>query len=236
MPHLIRPFSDTLSRRSLTWHEGAGLSRVSSGADSLINLFLLLYTIERGSRRGYLTGRVKLQKLLFEAEKRMTKFGWVGLSYVFYRWKHGPWSPEAQWGLEWLARNGLVTETEALIEATDDGHGLLDDARELVESNQEIMKLIENVSDAHALDTGRTMEDAVYGTPSPATGELMDKVKPGEAVLEPLEKSKASKLFRIDDSWIETLDILLDKSSRESLQQAMNDAQQGRIKPYKPLA
>jgi len=212
------------------------LVKVSSGADSLVNLFLLLYAIERASRRGYLTGRVKLQKLLFEAEKRMTKSGWVGLNYVFYRWKHGPWSPEAQWGLEWLVRNGLVTEAEALIEATADGRRVLDDARELVESNKEMMKLIESVSDAHALDTGRTMEDAVYGTPSPTTGQLIDNIKPGETVLEPLEKSKASKLFRMDDSWVQTLEILLDKSSRESLQQAMNDAQQGRIKPYKPLA
>jgi hypothetical protein len=179
---------------------------------------------------------VKLQKLLYEAEKRMTKFGWVGLSYVFYRWEHGPYSPEAQWGVEWLVKNGLVTETDALIEATADGHELLDHARELVESNEEMMKLIENVSDAHAFHTGRTMEDAVYGTPSPITGQLIDKIKLGEAVLEPLEKSKASRLFRIDDSWLETLEILLDKSSRESLQQAMNDAQQGRIKPYKPPA
>jgi hypothetical protein len=179
---------------------------------------------------------VKLQKLLFEAEKSMTKSGWVGLSYVFYRWKHGPWSPEAQWGLEWLVRNGLATETETLIATTTQGHKLLADARELIESNKDLMKFIENVSDAHALDTGRTMTDVVYGTPSPRTGQLIDETKLGETVLEPLEKSKASRLFRIDDSWIETLEILLDKSSRESLQQAMNDAQQGRIEPYKPLA
>jgi hypothetical protein len=196
----------------------------------------LLYTIERASRRGYLTGRVKLQKLLFEAEKRMTQSGWLGLSYVFYRWKLGPWSPEVQWGLEWLVRNELVTEADALIETTADGRRLLDDTRELIESNKEMLNLIENVSQIHALDTGRTIADAIYGTPSPATGQLMDEIRHGEVVLEPLEKTKASNSFRIDDSWIETLDILLDKDSRESLRQAMNDAHQGRVQPYKPLA
>jgi len=208
---------------------------ISSLDDALLNLFLVLYAVESSSRRGYLYGRVKLQKLLFEAQKRMTERRLRALTYVFYRWKHGVYSPELDWGVKWLSKNGLVNVTEKGIEITETGRSLLREARELLELNKETVAIIDRMSEIYPFETGKIMKAKAYGTPAPATRALIEDVKKGEIVLNPLEDSKASKHFLIDHSWIRTLEILLEKESRESIEKAMSDARQGRIEPYRPV-
>jgi len=200
-----------------------------------VNLLLLLYTIERSSRRGYLYGRVKLQKLLHEAEKRMMAVGLRAFSYVFYRWKHGAYSPEADWGLEWLEKGGLVRVTDREIATTAEGRILLEDVKQLLDRNKTTLKIIDKVAEVHALDTGKIMKAITYGTPVPELAKRIEDVGKGEVVLRPVDKSRASSLFLIDDREIETLEILLDKESRKSLQEAMDDARQGRVTPFKPV-
>jgi len=165
----------------------------------------------------------------------MTQLGVRALTYVFYRWKLGPWSLEADWGLDWLKRNGLVDTDDQGIKVTATGRKLVKDAKEVLERNKEIVNIIDKVSEIHAIDTGKVMKALAYGIPAPSSGKLIEDVEKGEVVLQPLDSSTASKLFLADDSWIETLELLLDKKSRESIEEAMEDARQGRIQPYRPV-
>jgi len=178
---------------------------------------------------------VKLQKLLHEAEKRMMAAGLRAFSYVFYRWKHGAYSPEADWGLEWLEKGGLVKVTDREIATTAEGRKLLEDVKQLLDRNKKTLEIIDKVAEVHALDTGKTMKAIAYGTPVPELAKRIEDVEKGEVVLRPVDKSRASSLFLIDDREIETLEILLDKESRESLQEAMDDARHGRVTPFQPV-
>jgi len=200
-----------------------------------VNLLLLLYTVECSSRRGYLYGRVKLQKLLHEAEKRMMAVGLRAFSYVFYRWKHGAYSPEADWGLEWLEKDGLVEVTDREIMTTAEGRKVLEDVKQLLDKNKKTLEIIDKVAEVHALDTGKIMKAIAYGTPVPELAKRIKDIEKGEVVLRPVDKSRASSLFLIDDREIETLEILLDKQARESLQEAMDDARHGRVTPFQPV-
>lgn len=200
-----------------------------------MNLLLLLYTVECSSRRGYLYGRVKLQKLLHEAEKRMMAVGLRAFSYVFYRWKHGAYSPEADWGLEWLEKDGLVEVTDREIMTTAEGRKVLEDVKQLLDRNKKTLEIIDKVAEVHALDTGKIMKAIAYGTPVPELAKRIKDIEKGEVVLRPVDKSRASSLFLIDDREIETLEILLDKQARESLQEAMDDARHGRVTPFQPV-
>jgi len=204
--------------------------------DVVLNLFLLLYAIESASQRGRLYGRVKLQKLLFEAERRMNNVGLRAFAYVFRRWEHGPYSLEADQGLDWLVKNGLVNLTDESIKTTATGQHLLKEARELLEKNREVLAIIDRVSEVHAPDTGKIMKAMAYGTSAPISGKLIRDVEKGEILLQPLDRSRASKLFLVDTSWIETLEILLDKESRQAIEEAMSDAGRGRITRYRPAA
>jgi len=200
-----------------------------------VNLLLLLYTVECSGRRGYLYGRVKLQKLLHEAEKRMMAVGLRAFSYVFYRWKHGAYSPEADWGLEWLEKGGLVEVTDQEIMTTAEGRKVLEDVKQLLDRNKKTLEIIDKVAEVHALDTGKMMKAIAYGTPVPELAKRIKDIEKGEVVLRPVDKSRASSLFLIDDREIETLEILLDKEARESLQEAMDDARHGRVTPFQPV-
>lgn len=206
---------------------------ISSHRDAIVNLLLLLYAVRSSSRRGYLYGRVKLQKLLFEAQKRMLDLRLRGLSYVFYRWKHGAYSPEAEWGLKWLERNGLVEVVDHRIEITSKGSKVLESVRDLIDRNGETMKIIDKVAEIHALDTGKVMKAIAYGTPSLELGKRIGEVEKGEVVLRPLDKATAPRFFLIDDVEIETLEILFDREARDSIEEAMDDVRHGRVTPFK---
>lgn len=165
----------------------------------------------------------------------MMAVGLRAFSYVFYRWKHGAYSPEADWGLEWLEKGGLVRVTDREIATTAEGRILLEDVKQLLDRNKTTLKIIDKVAEVHALDTGKIMKAITYGTPVPELAKRIEDVGKGEVVLRPVDKSRASSLFLIDDREIETLEILLDKESRKSLQEAMDDARQGRVTPFKPV-
>ena len=212
-----------------------GLVEISSHKDAIVNLFLLLYAISSSSRRGYLYGRVKLQKLLYEAQKRMMEKGLRAFSYVFYRWKHGAYSPEADWGLNWLERNGLVEIADEGISITHEGIEVLEGVKGLLDRNMEAAKIIQQVAEVYALDSGKVMKAMAYGLPSPESGKRIGDAERGEVVLRPLDKEKAPRFFLADDPEIETIEILLDKESRESIEEAMNDARQGRVAPFKSV-
>jgi len=192
---------------------------IPSRTDALVNAFLVLHVIVEASRRGVIHGRTKLMKLLYEVERELTRKNLRALSLTFIKWKYGPWSPEAQIDLKCLVENGLAVEDETTreIHPTPEGARVIESARELMDKNQVLMEVINRVLEVHARDTGTVMKRRAYDTPVLEKGELVKQLKKGETLLVPVTLERASRFFLIDDSWLDTIDLMIEKESREAL-------------------
>jgi hypothetical protein len=188
---------------------------IPSAKDALVNLFMTLYVVFEASKRGEVDGRVKLMKLLQKTEEELTKKNMRGPSFVFYKWEHGAWSPEAQIDLQLLIKNGLVAEDESrhLIMPTGQGIALIDKSRRIIEKNRELLEVVNRVLASHVQYRSYQLRALTYGTPSlESDKKLIAEMRKGEVVLSPVEQERASKFFLIDDTW---LDALADTTSAE---------------------
>jgi len=196
---------------------------IPSRREALVNAFLVLYVIVEASRRGLIHGRTKLMKLLYEAERELTRKNLRALSLTFIKWKYGPWSPEAQIDLKCLVDNLLVVEDQTTreIHPTPKGLEVLKSARELLDKNRVLIEVVNRVLQVHALDTGTVMKRRAYDTPVLEKGELVEELKKGEVLLMPVNVEKASRFFLIDDPWLETIDLMIEKESRDALEEIL---------------
>lgn len=206
--------------------------------DRLTNRLFALYVIEKASRRGTLTGKVKLMKLLYEAQEEMGKAGIRGFAYQFYRWDYGPLSNDALSDLEWLVGNELAYYREDPWEVgfTARGEQVLKECHTLLEQNQPILALVDKVVERHLLETGRTLREEVYDRYIPGESRRVRQAEMGELLLEPVPREKANQVIKMDEEWEETLALLLSKKSMEALKKSQEDVRQGRTARYVPLS
>jgi hypothetical protein len=195
---------------------------IPSPKDALVNLFMTLYVIFEATKRGEIDGRVKLMKLLQKAEEELTKKSMRGPSFVFYKWRHGAWSPEAQIGLQLLTGNGLVSEdkTMHLIMPTVRGIELINNSRNIIEKNRELLDIVNRVLASHVQYKSYQLRALTYGTPSLEDArKLIEQIKQGEVVLKPTPEEKASKFFLVDDDWLDRVAMSVSSEFQELLQQ-----------------
>jgi hypothetical protein len=191
---------------------------VPSAKDALVNFFITHYVIFEATKRGEIDGRVKLMKLLQKAEEELTKKGMRGPSFVFYKWEHGAWSPEAQLDLELLTNSGLVSEDKERhqINPTKDGIELITASREIIEKNRELLEIVNRTLASHVSYRSWQLKTLTYGTPSlEGDRKLIGDIAKGEVVLRPVEESKASKFFLVDDDWLDKLSMIASKEFRD---------------------
>lgn len=209
---------------------------IPSSKDALVNLFMTLYVIFEATKRGEIDGRVKLMKLLQKVEEELTKKNLRGPSFVFYKWKHGAWSPEAQIGLQLLTESGLVSEdpTTHLIMPSRRGVELINKSHDVTEKNHELLEIVNRVLASHVQYKSYQLKALTYGTPS-LEGEkkLIEQITQGEVVLKPVPEEKASKFFLIDDDW---LDKVAFSSSREFHELVTQIDEKPNLSDYKPLS
>jgi hypothetical protein len=211
---------------------------IPSPKDTLVNLFMTLYVIFEATKRGEIDGRVKLMKLLQKAEEELTKRTMRGPSFVFYKWEHGAWSPEAQFDLELLARSGLVSENKErhLINPTKQGLELIKSSHDIIEKNRELLNVVNRTVASHVQYRSWQLKALTYATPS-LEGErkLIGEIAKGEVVLRPIDESKASKFFLIDDDWLDMLSMLASNEFREMVSQVKEQPDLAQYAPLKLL-
>lgn len=204
--------------------------------ETLTDRLLMLFLIVESENHGWkISGKVKLLKLLYLSESRMIRDKKKGFNFGFYRWDYGPMSNDALQDLDQLSENGLLEKSQYAFSTTSRGRQLLKSCSTLFSRNEEFLEYIRKVIREFGPYTGKNIKTVVYGIPKTGERKLIRKTKHGEELLRKLLTKEAKKRFVIDDEWVETLSILLDKEAYESLQRGIQDVNEGRITKYKLL-
>ncbi len=195
--------------------------------EAIIDKVLLLYLIKKAEEKGRIWGITKLMKLVFFAEREMVKDKVKGFNYNFYRWHLGPFTPEVYEDLEYLIENELVAEQEG-IGVTNQGGEVLMELEDLLKENKGVLEYIENLMGKYACEgTDELMKSAYESEVELMPFKIKAKVRDvpiGYDLLTKLGETEARDAFEIDDAWLETLDIILDKQAYGSLKEAMESA------------
>jgi uncharacterized phage-associated protein len=185
----------------------------------VVDRLLTLYLYNKVSERGRMWGDVKLQKLIFLSEKEMINQQKAGYNYKFFRWEHGPMSKGVYEDHEFLQTHGLVSEESMGI--TEDGESLLDSASDLLSQNIDFLHTIDEVVDKYGTLSGAKLKQVVYDIEvSPLTRSesfRVEDIPEGVDIFFPLPDDFVEEQFTIDEGWVETLDIMFTKESREGL-------------------
>jgi uncharacterized protein YwgA len=203
--------------------------------DSIVNRLLLLYMIAQTIKQGYIKGKVKLMKMVYLSQEKMVKNRLRGFNYTFYKWKYGPMSDRVLEDFESLVAAGLITPPPGSAGLTNEAREILKTCRELFDRNREILATIDKTVNEYAPYNGRQIKLVVYGRPILGEKKGVELGEVGEVLLTGISEKEAVCNFLIDEEWLETLDILLDKEARESLQRGIEDARQGRVSKYIPM-
>lgn len=193
----------------------------------IIDRLQLLYIYDKVSEIGRVTGDVKLQKLVFMSEKSMMERDAKGLHYKFFRWDHGPMSKEVYEDREFLEENDLVSDYTGKI--NNRGRDVLEQTREIFENNRSFKRDIDEVIDEYGRFSGSALKQIVYDvevTPLTIGRSLrVEDIPPTTDIYFPIPDELTEEQFEVSDDWIETLEILMTSSSRESLDRSILKAQ-----------
>lgn len=193
----------------------------------IIDRLLLLYLYFRVSESSRITGDVKLQKLAFLSEKSMIERQANGFHYKFFRWEHGPMSKEVYEDREYLEENELVSDYTGKINKR--GREVIDQAEEVLLNNSDFIQDIDSVIEEFGNYSGAALKNIVYDvevTPLTMARPLrVEDIPPTTDIFFSIPEELAEEHFDISDDWIETLDILMNDESRESLDRSIKMAQ-----------
>lgn len=209
---------------------------VPSPQDALVNLFLTLYTVYEASKRGEVDGRVKLMKLLQRTEEELTKKRLRGPSFVFYKWEHGAWSPEAQFDMQLLREREFISENEELhqITVTRAGRDIVDKSKDAIQINRQLFDLVDRVLASNVQYKSWELRAITYATPSlEADRKLIGEIEKGKIVLSPVTREEASKVFLIEDKWLGMMSDFFSEEIHELIEEI---PEKPNPKDYAPLS
>ena len=201
--------------------------------ERVTNILLLLYLIEKTNRIGEVENELKLQKLVFLAQKRLVEKKLKAFSYNFFRWLKGPFSKNLRIDLTTLLQSHFITMTPAGIELTRKARELLNNCSELLDRNQGFLKDIDSTVDCFSKYSPDKIKEFVYSMKVvvPRIRQLMSikNIPPSQLILFKTSDKKARSIFFIDNSWLATLELSFDIEAIESLEKAIDDAVEGRV-------
>lgn len=203
---------------------------VRSNQQKIIDILLTLYAINFASKKDIKIGLLILQKVLFLSALELKNIGYLALGQAFYRWDYGPMSDEVYKDMEQLSSLGLIDETEGL-KLTDNAGRVLDDCKEIFEDNKSFVNSIKKI--ALSVESIDELLEKVYDL-TVYVEELDEEMRirdipEGTEMLTPLWKDEASKIFKLDPSWVATLDILLDPEADKAAFNALEKAKKGKF-------
>jgi len=196
---------------------------------TLINRLLLLYLIDDAKQYKPIP-ITKTHKLAYLAQKEMNKKSEKGFSYYFKKLSKGPFSDGIGRDVDWLEEAQLlgaeVYEDHEFFYATQHGHTVLTDFKEMFERNKSFTSIINAVNHKYAHYNSQQLVRLVHGQKNPVQPKItIHETLHGEAILFYLNDEVAKKKFDITEEEEESLDIYLDKQSYDSAVAARISAQ-----------
>jgi uncharacterized phage-associated protein len=202
--------------------------------EEAVDRLLLLYLIDYAHKMRSLWGKTKLEKLVYCAQYSMSTEKTKGFNYFFYKWKFGPFSKEIYEDLEQMKENRLILTKEFQdLQPTPIGTKVIDDCKEIFKQNHDIINHIDCIVKEFKNYTADAIKDEIYGMV--ILGQKQKRVGDAdleEPLLQKLPLQEAKRVFQIDRSWLETLEIMFSGEFYESIIKARSDP---RTVPYEPL-
>jgi len=203
----------------------------------LTDRLLMLFLIDQTQRKGYqITGKVKLMKMIFQAQTKMVKDKVKAFDYSFYRWDFGPMSNGVLKDLECMVNNELLEKQGTYIFVSNRGREALKQFSELLQRNQEILEYLNRTINEFAPYSGRAIKEATYDISLQSEKKLIRYAKPSDQILGKIEQDNAKSWFLLDDDSEESLSLLMDKEACKALERGIADARAGKIQKYQPLS
>lgn len=195
------------------------------------NVVLLLYTIQKTNEKSALEDNLKVQKLVFLSQKQHISKKMNGFAYLFLRWHKGPFSKDLNNDLVLLRQMKFLRWGDDKIELTGNGKGLLESCNEILEENKNFLSVIDKIIDEYGHFTPDDLKERVYQmkifVPKDRKIMKIEEIPPKKLMLYGLSDDKTKTRFNIRESWVDTLEVLLDEEAIDLLEQAQKDAKEG---------
>jgi len=170
-----------------------------SQRESISDKLLLLYTLDKFR----FTGKTKLHKAVFFAEKSTNEKKLKIFNFDFVRYDFGEYSNELQCDYRELVNSGLVFDTKP-IEVSQEGKELLKRFNNIFNRNKLLINQIEPIIE-HIVSLPLDRVKEIAYTKVIINGIAVGKMKSMEPVLNKLNEDVAEIKFDIENKYIENL-------------------------------
>ena len=203
--------------------------------DRVVNNLLLLYLIDKTNEIGNMEDNLKVQKMVFLAQKDLIKRRLKAFAYNFFRWDQGPFSADLNNDLVKLARNDFLRweSWNKKMYLTKDGKGLLDACKEAFEENEVFLRSIDAIIGKFAEVEPEAIKNEVYGmrlmVPKIRKQMVIREIPHRQLILFRPSMKRMRREFKISDDWLATLEVAFDEEAVATVRKAYSDAKEGNV-------
>ena len=201
--------------------------------DRIRNILLLMYLIQKTDEKFVVEDNLKIQKLVFLSQKKLTARKMNGFAYLFFRWLKGPFSGDLNNDIVLLKQMKFLRWGDDKIELTEEGKHILKGLYEVMENNKGFSDVIDNIIEEYGSLSPEEMKEKVYQmkilVPKVRKVMRIEEIPPKKLMLFGLSRENTKIEFNIDEEWLDTLEVLLDDEAIQFLERLKNSAVEGNI-------
>ncbi|NVM54282.1 MAG: hypothetical protein HWN66_11325 [Candidatus Helarchaeota archaeon] len=189
----------------------------------IVDNLLLLYLLKEQEE----FSQKKLTKLIFLSELEMEKKNLFGFDFHFVRYRYGPYSFSVPGVKDFLVVNELIDTFILDIgpfqshNSSINKHGqvLLDEFEELFSLNRKVVDQLDLVLDEFGNFSGKRLENICYQIE--INGIKIRNILPNQTILNPKRNLEKKERFEIDNDWVNTFLLLMDKRNYRQIKRAI---------------
>ncbi len=201
------------------------------------DLILLLHLINRHNRTSpRFLGITKVDKFVFLSEKEMNDDHVKGFDHRFFRHNYGPLAPSLYSDMNLLREAKLIVAGKDLT-LTRRGLAILEQLQGLLDENRFVTGYVDRtVSRFTDFDTNQTREQ-VYDIEIqyPMGSKRIRDIPKGWRLISKLPSRGAERRFDVSESWVETIEILLDIEFSEQLDEILQRPTVAHAHPFEGI-
>lgn len=201
------------------------------------NLIIDLYLFWRLERKG---GRVTTAKLFYLLEDDLFNRNMIGPRYKMYKFEMGPYNLDIATHLNNLSENGFLSydvHYYAKIEkdvksyySNKKTEHFIKDIDELIQKNSKIFNIFDKIiQELGDLNSDLLMELIYSLDKTGSENKRIEDYKPKSLILNPLSLPNPDFIFELDESWYNTVEILLNPDLSEMVSDIIKNANKDRF-------
>lgn len=172
-------------------------------------------------------GRKKTAKLIFLAQEYFWDNVMVGPQYVMKKFPMGPYDNRIKTNLDNLARNGYLKLSNRYY-ANQFTTKIIKDIDDLIQENSILFNKLDDIVSEYGSLNGDKIADYIYnldeiGMKNQAFYEYFDY----ESIIDPRKTKNPRYIFKLDDEWYDTIELLLDPDYLFRIEKGLNDCKLG---------